>query len=351
MRIDVTIRFVVAACIGIFCTPVAGWAQSTIDVPKDARWQHARSGLIIPTKVGDLPRTSIADYSQSELNVIVQFENNEAQATLYIYRPHWPNVSAWFERSEKLLVTDKTVARPIPETPTARAFARPGGQVPSGLRRLYTFQHGTYTTSGLAIVPYSGWLLKIRYSSKSPDKEEADMFIDKILIATKFPQTADEGNAVQPIAPCAQPSKWKKTKQIREDMVSAMLSGTTFVAAMEQNTSPPKDTSMFCREPVESDYYTIYRDTTARMKYWMVALDAGLTAQLLEVKPIAGGSKQFWSIVSMDGRHDLSPALASLPQPDQWFSIIMSGQSRATVIIDPDAPPGTKPQTTINITP
>lgn len=348
---DATVRFIVAICIAIISAPVSAWAQSTIEVPTDARWQHARSGLIVPTKVGDLSRTSIADYSQSELNVVVQFESNGAQATLYIYRPHWPNVSAWFERSEKLLVTDKTVARPVPATPSARAFARPGGQVSSGLRRLYTFQQGTYPATGLAIIPYGGWLLKVRYSSKNPDMAAADAFIDKILIAIKFPQTADEGNAVQPIAPCAEPSKWKKTKLLSEDMFSAMISGTAFIAAMEQSKSAPRDTSVLCREPVENDYYTIYRDTSAKMNYWMVALDAGLTAQLLEAKPITGSSKQIWSIVSMDGRHDLSPPFVGPPNPDQWFATIMSGSSRATVVVDPEAPNGTKPETILRVDP
>lgn len=339
-------------CLGLMCVPFIAEAnaQKPIDVPNSARWQHARSGLILPTKVGEMARTSITDYSQSELNVVVQYVSNEAQATLYIYRPHWPNVGAWFERSEKLLVTDKAVAQPKPETASPRPFSRPGGHILSGLRRNYTYQHDAFAATGLAILPYGGWLLKIRYSSKNPDLAAADAFTDKILNAVKFPETADEGIAYQPIADCVQPSKWKKAKLVREDMISNMVMGTTFISAMQSSATAPTDTSSFCRETVESNYYTVYRDTSAKMKYWMVALDAGLTAQLMEAKSFTGG-KQIWSIVSMDGRHDLSPAFNSLPQPDQWFSVIISGQSRATVTIDPEAPAEAEPQSTINVTP
>lgn len=349
MKPDAKPACAIGLCLLAMMGSTQAQSQTKIDVPNEARWQHARSGVILPISLGNIPRTSITDYSQSELNVAAHYRSDTAEVTIYIYRPFWPHVGAWFERSERMLFAEKSAALPIAGASPPRAFARPGKQIASGLRRLYTLSQGASKTTALAIIPYGGWLLKVRYTSGEPELVKADALLDGVLKAIRIPDAAAEGDVVEPIVPCSQPTKWKKAKILREDMVSAMFSGTTFVAMMNEGGGTPPRPAELCKEPASSDYFTVYRNMSKPKNYWMLAMDAGLTAQLLEVKPLQGKFKQIWSIVSMDARHDLSPSFLGTPSPDQWLSVIMSGTSRATVVIDPDAPPGTKPETVLRV--
>lgn len=324
-------------------------ATKRIEVPSDSRWQHARSQLILPTNIGAMDRTSIEDFSDSELNVAAQYRSESADLTLYLYRPYWADVGAWFERSEAGIFSDKAAAKPQAESAPARAFAMPNGTISNGLRRTYTYGAGRYRTSALAILPYGGWLLKIRYSAVETDIAATDAVVDSILGALVFPKTASEVQAIQPITVCTEPYKWKKAKLIRDDMMSAMLAGSTFMTMMESKASAAPDANSLCRMEKSTDSYTIYRDLKNKDKFWMLVGDAGATAQIQQVEPLLSGGKQFWSVLSMDTRHQLLPAFNRMPQPEQWLSVIFSGQIRASTVIDPDAPEGTKPQTTINI--
>jgi hypothetical protein len=324
-------------------------AKSTIEVPTDSRWQHFRSQLVLPTDIGELKRTSIEDFSDSELNVAAQYASDSAQLTLYLYRPYWPDVGAWFERSEAGIFSDKAAVQPQAESSPARAFARPNGTVSSGLRRSYTYGNGRYKTSVLAIVPFGGWLLKVRYSAVEVDLAATNAVVDNALAALVFPKAASEGQAAQQIMACTQPYKWKKAKIIRDDMMSAMLAGGTFISMMESNASAIPSAEAVCRMDPPGDSYTIYRELKNDNKFWMLVGDAGATAHIQQVEPLLSGGKQFWSVLSIDTRHQLLPAFNRMPEPEQWLAVILSGQTRATTVIDPDAPADTKPETTIHI--
>ena len=323
-------------------------AETKIEVPADSRWQHARSQLILPTNIGDLKRQSITDYTQSELNVAAQYASTNSEVTLYLFRPHWSDVGAWFDRGEAVLLSNKATLSPVAELSPARGVARPKGTVESGLRRNYVYGKGRYKSSSLMIVPVGQWLLKIRYSSEEADPAITDTVMDKVLRSIKFPDATPEVQPVQTIAPCAESFKWKKTKIVREDMMSAMVNGGMFPEIMESKSSAAPAAGDVCRVGTSSAEYTLYRQNSDKTKFWMLVMDAGATAQIMETIPFNGG-KQYWSVVSMDGKHDLLPAFKGLPTPDQWFSVILSGVSRATMIIDPDSPEGTKPETSINI--
>jgi hypothetical protein len=324
-------------------------AKTKIEVPADSRWQHFRSQLILPTDIGGLKRTSIEDYSDSELNVAAQYQSDSADLTIYLYRPYWPDVGAWFERSEAGIFSEKAAVQPQAESSPARVFARPNGKISSGLRRGYFYSNARYKTSVLAIVPFGGWFLKIRYSAAEEDLAVTNSVVDNVLAALVFPKTASEGQPVQQIMACTKPYKWKKAKIIRDDMVSAMLAGGTFVSMMEKDASAAPSAESVCRVEQLSDSYTIYRELKNDDKFWMLVGDAGVTAQIQPVEPLLSGGKQFWSVLSIDTRHHLLPAFNRMPQPEQWLAVIMSGQTRATTVIDPDAPADTKPETTINI--
>ncbi len=324
-------------------------AKTKIEVPADARWQHARSKIILPDRMGDLPRVSIDDYSESELNLAAQYRSDSAELTVYIYRPYWANVGVWFERSEASIFSDKAGAKPQALGQAALAFARPGGNVTSGLRRAYSYGEARYRSSILAILPYGGWLMKIRYSAVESDIAVSNAVVDAALAAIKFPKDASEGEPVQQISNCAEPYKWKKAKLVRDDMMSAMLAGSTFAAMMEGKASVSPAVGSLCRMEVADNSFTLYRDTSDRAKFWMLIGDAGATAQIQQVKSPLSGGAQFWSILSVDTKHYLMPSLTGVPEPKQWLSVLLSDQIRATVTIDPDAPDGTKPETVINI--
>lgn len=172
--------------------------------------------------------------------------------------------------------------------------------------------------------------------------------VDKILKKVEFPIEASEGPPVRAIAACTEIVKWKKAKVVREDMVSAMITGAMLPALLESDATAPPTSDGVCKLPTTSEKFSLYRETSGKTKFWMLVMDAGATAQIMETSTELT-SKQYSSVVSMDTVHNFLPGFNRMPDPEQWFSLIVSGASRATVRIDPEAPEGTEPEITINI--
>src|SRR5687767_3104549 len=72
-----------------------------LSVPQDKSWQHAETRLILPPTSAGLVRKQLKDYSDSEFDVIVTYDDPAAEVltTLYVYRTLVPDVPLWFDRA------------------------------------------------------------------------------------------------------------------------------------------------------------------------------------------------------------------------------------------------------------
>src|SRR5690606_24380113 len=121
--------FLAFAAFGIAIGSVGSPANAqlrSLDLPENAGWQHAETGLVLLAQLAGYRRTSISDTGSAELDVIVEYSapDQSTFVTLYLFRPALMSVPVWFDRSEtQILLSEKyRSAKPSGE---ARAFAPP----------------------------------------------------------------------------------------------------------------------------------------------------------------------------------------------------------------------------------
>lgn len=329
-----------------FAVSLTAVAQTEISVPDTASWQHARSEIILPSKMAGLKRVKISDNSKSELDVTVQYEGADAVGTVYLYRPYWNDVGVWFDRSEQGVLANKGLGNVVALENAATSFARPSGTVASGLYRIYTASGDKYKTTALAIFPVGHWFVKLRYSTSNSDLAIAKAKLMDMVAKVRVPVTASEGAAPQSIPMCATPIKWKKAKVIKPDLVSALVTGTTFTELMKLRTADFLDLPNACRDGAPTELYTLYRDAKDDNNIVMVAGDSGYSVQVLEALL---SSKEYWAIASDLSQHALLPTFTKMPAPELLFKVVASGQTVASINDDPDLPSDQKQDSVITV--
>ncbi len=60
-------------------------ALRTLEVPANASWQHAETGLILPSQVANLARVSVRDTGNEELDLIADYESGDGALTTTVY--------------------------------------------------------------------------------------------------------------------------------------------------------------------------------------------------------------------------------------------------------------------------
>lgn len=329
-----------------FSVSLPAFAQTAIIVPDTASWQHARSKIILPSKMAGLKRGSISDNSASELDVSVQYEGAASIGTVYLYRPYWNDVGVWFDRSEQGLLANKALGNVVGVENAPTSFARPGGSVASGLYRVYTTSSDKYKVTALAIFPVGHWFVKLRYSTSNSDPAIAKAKRMEMMAKVRVPVAARDGTVPQVIPTCATPIKWKKAKVIKPDLMGAMVTGATFTELMKLRTADFLDLPNACRDGAPTELYTLYRDAKDDNNIVMVAGDSGYSVQVLEALL---SSKEYWAIASDLAQHALLPTFTKMPAPDLLFKVVASGQTVASINDDPDLPVDQKQDSVITL--
>lgn len=329
-----------------FAVSLPAFAQTEISVPETAGWQHARSQIILPSKMTGLKRVKISDNSTSELDVTVQYEDPDSVGTIYLYRPYWNDIGVWFDRSEQGVLANKGLGNVVAVENAATSFARPGGSVASGLYQIYTASGDKYKTTALAIFPVGHWFVKLRYSSSNSDPAAAKTRLMEMMAKVRVPATANEGTVPQSIPMCASPIKWKKAKVIKPDMMRALMTGAMFTGLIDGRKSDFLDLPNACRDGAPTELYTVYRDTKDDNNIVMVAGDSGYSVQVLEAESL---SKEYWAIASDLAQHALLPTFTKMPAPELLFKVVASGQTVASIADDPDLPPDQKQKSVITV--
>lgn len=262
--------------------------QRTIEVPATARWQHARSGVIIPVRIGDLQRRSITENIPGEVDIMIQFSDEATRLTVYLFRPQQNDVGLWFDRAEQVLQANAALGpvRPLSDGPTA--FAMPISPTASALRRTYE-TGGEWRSTGLAIAPSNRWLVKVRVSSRTHDAAGLDALIDQAFAAIRLPADAAAAPEARVVRPCATPVQWRRARSLRPDLADALMASLGAVvtnSAMrgeadddEIEDTPPRPYGLalpdLCRDATDLGSNAAYRSPSEGGIYWVVLGDSG----------------------------------------------------------------------------
>lgn len=314
--------FVVALALA---APAASQMRS-LGVPNDKGWQHALTGIILLSKLGDFQRSELRDNGTSELDVAATYYagSDADTATIYLFRPGVDNLPMWFDRSHYAMTVNSQLQVAAPIGPIARV-ALPGSSVGSGLRMTYALR-GDKGATGLVMVPYGDWLLAIRVTSRTKAAAEVDAALLTLISKIRWPEKRPVERLADPVAACVTSIKTRKAKLIQPDLAQALI-GATISNIIDQKGQkggldagkPP----IFCRDGNPTREYAMYRSDQSTDGYILAIGDSGIAASVFPGLSLTD-RKEFAVTLSTHDLRDTYPSFDALPDPKQVFALIAS---------------------------
>ena len=326
-----------AAVLAALCVSTPLVQARDLPVPPGKGWQHAKSGLILPSTLDGMARTRLSDSTTQERDVTISFADptRATIATLFLYRPAIASVPLWFDRAEAAIGANAILGDTAPNSADPVAFAPPGSGTASALRRVYHASKGGYPATGLAMLPMGPWLMAVRLSRKDGDLVALDQAMTRLIAAIRWPAAFPDAPVAQPVRACGQPVDWKKAKPRKphlDDAIGASLLGLLGQAAARSQpaaTSPDMAAGIWCRDDSSAVDYAVYR-APGKSGYVVALGDAGRSVSVSPafatiLKPEA---KDRFTVMLEDVDSSASSygTYDGLPRPDQVVDRILHGQ-------------------------
>lgn len=294
-----------------------------IAVAADAPFRHDNSGLTLPATLAGLPRTRILENEAPQLDILAAWaRGDDAELSVYVYRSTAGSVPVWFDRAVWAIETRGLYGTPVPAQPPV-AFRPPGATADTGLLAAWTAGSGSYTGTGVALVPFGEWLVKLRYSSKSEDGAAVAALLRAAVAGIGWPATLPPAPPAQPIAACAAPLAFKgKARSAPADMTNALIGALSGVVASSASATPP---ASWCRDAATLPMAGVYRPDGAVDRYLIALSDAG---RGVSVGPGLGGlfdpkAKPRWAVnLVLPGQTVNFPQQDRLPTPARALELL-----------------------------
>ncbi len=333
--------------VALASAPAATAQQRAIPVPAAARWQHARSGVILPRQIDGLQRSRIIENVAAEIDVTVHYEDADTRVSVFLYRPALPDVAIWFDRAEATLMQNAMFGTVTPASEIT-PFAPTGSDTPSGLRRAYSGT-GEYRATAIAIVPTGRWLLKIRASLRQGDPAAVAARLNAALFAVAFDAAQTSGTVATPMLACPTNVRWRNARQIRpsgsDSLMAALLSlGSSLPPTSEEDAVVGRAAPLpaYCRDAHDDARFSVYRRTGVDDAYVMALGDAGAIIIIGDGLSFStrGNTTNVDLVTSVSfrtGNQTLGyPSFNRLPAPAQVMAMIEGSRPATSASIDPD---------------
>lgn len=327
----------------LLAVPDAASAQQaqprTLSVPANASWQHAETGMILPSRSAGLAREDIRDTTDAELDVIASYQNRDEgiTATVYLYRTMTPDAALWFDRAlTAIALRPEYRLEGAPRVPAG--FTRPGGSTASGLRAALSSGAPDLSGTAVAIAPLGGWLVKIRLSAARLDRAAIDDLLTRFIQGLRWPAETRAERVAVPIAPCPTPLRLRQARVVRDDGAQVLLNLLAGAVVARNDHGPPP---VYCREPGATLEYGVYRANVSTEAYLIAVSDAGIAlsvGQALRIDGLSGGGGGRYSMM-LEGRGTTSalPSFNRLPPPRQAMAVAFGNHGPTISVSTGDA--------------
>lgn len=295
--------------------------QRTIEATAGEAWRHQHTGMAMPARLGGFDRQYIRDLTDNELDVFAQYQGTESRSrlTLFFYRAAVDSVPLWFDAANQSL--RKNVGF-VPGTSEylSSTFTPPGQTSASGMMAVYATAGGDFKSTGVAMLPLNGWLVKIRFTSAELTAAELATSLVPILNGMQWPDEIRSGPTAATILPCKESLKLSdKVDRIKPSMTDALIGGLIGIPADDEAATGNDKTVTYCRDPQDFGQFAIYRADGTKDGYLMPLGDAGRAAsvQKNEIGGLIGGGprKRYTPILMQLDRNIVYPDLNTLPTP------------------------------------
>lgn len=319
-------RWLISLFLALALASPAASQMRSLGVPNDKGWQHAQTGVILMSRLGEFQRSELRDNGTSELDVAATYYAGGAAdtASIYLFRPGITSLPMWFDRSHYALTTNPQIQVAAPSGPIARV-ALPGSGVGSGLRVTYALR-GDQGASGLAMLPYGDWLLKIRVTSRTKTAADVDAILLGLIAKIRWPEKRPVERVADPVAACLTPIKTRKAKLIQPDLAQALIGATLSNMADElgkKDTQGAAKPPIFCRNGDSSREFGMYRSDQSADGYILAIGDSGISASVFPGLSLTD-RKEFAVTLSTHDSRDTYPSFNALPEPRQVFALVTS---------------------------
>lgn len=336
-----TLAFAAAAM--MLGTPAAAQQAKELGVPAGKPYAHEPSGLQLPATLAGAPRIKAITIGEDLLDVSANYESsNRAELlSLYVYRQASGALPVWFDRARWAIENRSDVyGKPVAAV-GAPSFVPPGQQTASGLIATYTLNKGPYRSTGVAILPFGAWLVKLRYSSKTMEAASLATAMHTALAELEWPGIVPAAPPAVPIADCStRLAASGKSRPVPADFKAMLMTAIVGAAARtpSMEDAPSTRSVSWCRDTTALKEGTVYRPDAATDRYLIALSDAGRGVLVdpspanslpLEGKPAAPS----WNVAFVDlGTTAYFQAQDRLPSPSHVLKQVVRGSVSSRVV-------------------
>lgn len=313
-------------------------AQGELAVEAGKPWTHAHSGITVPATLGGNALTQARTYAAHELDLSLSFEPDGARDFLsfYIFRntnggvPVWMAQAQWSVENRGIFQGAKLVIAP-------EAFAPPEQATASGLKAVYaTPDATTYKSTGIALLPFGDWYVKLRATSRDKSPAELAQAMDGWLKEIGWPKNPVSMAAALPVVPCSEKLTFDGTSRDApvDAMKDALAAALASAAAGDRKTEPAQ--VQWCRDSGLDGNKAAYRPDSAKDAYLLAIGDNG---NGIWVAPSIGGLMEggkdkvarFGVTLHMAAQDINFASQDRLPSPQRAMEIANVGRYASTV--------------------
>lgn len=244
---------------GLLALTPAAHAQQPIAADVAAVWRHEQSGLSAPPQLAGFDRYTISQYDKAQRDVAIGYRDqaSHTETTLYVFFAGLPDVSLWHDRI-KVAMGAGMLGTPDFATAQQATFTAPGETAPGGLRTSVAMTGKNTVASGVAIFAHNGWLIAVRMSSHTLDRDALDARLAAFVAALPVPSGKAAPAPVYVVQPCTDAFDPPPAKPVDSGAspMAAVAMGIE-AAAMEKVDHPA--TGHWCRGTPSQLGFGVYR--------------------------------------------------------------------------------------------
>jgi hypothetical protein len=316
--------------------PDAGIAQQPIVADVAATWVHDLSGVRYPPALAGFERTEIDEYdnAQRDISATYRDQTTHTGATAYAFYAGLPDVSIWHDRI-KFAMAAGYLGTPDFAAAKTTKFAPTGTTSETGLRTSAPMSGKGFTASGEAIFSHDGWLIAVRMTSRTLDRDALDAKLASFVAA--LPPTPDKTTPipVYVIEECAtrlNPPAARPIDTGPADALALIIDN----GAMKTLTGAAKsnESERYCREAGATTNMGIYRLNGSTDSYVMALGDGGSAAfvgKTLVLDQLKHGTSHFPVRFSTVAQTLVFPGYDALPSYQQVLEAVEAGHPIASV--------------------
>lgn len=314
-------------------------AREVLDVPANARWKHAATGIILNPVMANLSRNEMAVTAPMELDVQAHYRvsGGETFASVFIFRPAAGDLAVWFDRATATIAASNRWT--IESTLESGAVAIAASDGPGALQAVYATGGGPFRSTAVLLVPMGNWIAKIRMSSESLGAPELRDTLAEFARKITWPDATRMAGPAAPVAQCPSALSFgKSARPVRvsnsDAMANALIGAVLSTAAAKPEAGAQAPAPVWCRDSVLGNH-GVYRTSGDTKSYLLAFSDAGRGASVHRAHGLLDtsetGRKPFSVTEHQIDRIVHYPDYDRMVPPQQLLEIVEKGKAVSSV--------------------